>query len=109
MPLLEQFSYVILEEIPHGLPPKRIIQHHIDVVPEAILLNRPAYRINPKETMKIPRYVEEFISKGLVKESLSPCAVFTLLVHKKDGSIRMCVDSRAINKITIKYRHPIPH
>ncbi|XP_074555934.1 uncharacterized protein LOC141811777 [Curcuma longa] len=80
--LLQEFDDVFPDEVPDGLPPLRGIEHQIDFIPGATIPNRPAYRSNPAE----------------IKE----------LQKQKDGTWRMCVDCRAINKITVKYRHPIP-
>jgi hypothetical protein len=94
--------------VPPGLPPNRGIEHQIDLIHGASLPNRAPYRTNPEETKEIQRQVQELLNKGYVYESLSPCAVPVLLLLKKDGLWRMCVDCRAINNITIRYHHSIP-
>ncbi|XP_010456773.1 PREDICTED: uncharacterized protein LOC104738271 [Camelina sativa] len=106
--LLQDFEDVFPEDNPKGLPPIHGIKHQIDIVPRASLPNRPAYKTNIVETLELQRQVNELMEKGHIRESMSPCAVPVLLVPTKDGSWRMCVDCRAINKITVKYRHPIP-
>ncbi|KAH0661533.1 hypothetical protein KY284_026464 [Solanum tuberosum] len=104
----ENFDDVFPNDTPKGLPPLRGIEHQIDFVPGSQLPNRPAYRSNPEETKELQRQVEELLVKGFVRERMSSCSVPVLLVPKKDGTWRMCVDCRAINKIMVKYRHPIP-
>jgi hypothetical protein len=106
--LLQEFEDVLPEEVPHGLSSIWGTEHQIDFILGASIPNRPAYRSNPEETKELQRQVGELLEKGYVRESMSPCVVLVLLVPKKDGTWRMCVDDRAINNITVKYRHPIP-
>ncbi|KAK1645771.1 hypothetical protein QYE76_063576 [Lolium multiflorum] len=105
---MTEFSDVFPEEVPAGLPPLRGIEHQIDLIPGASLPNRAPYRTNPEETKEIQKQVQALLDKGYIRISLSPCVVPVILVPKKDGTWRMCVDCRAINNITIRYRHPIP-
>ncbi|KAK1681043.1 hypothetical protein QYE76_041891 [Lolium multiflorum] len=86
----KEFRDVFPEEVPEGLPPLRGIEHQIDLIPGASLPNRAPYRTNPEETKEIQKQVQRYSTK-------------------KDGKWRMCVDCRAINNITIRYHHPIPH
>ena len=84
--LLQAYKNAFPEEVAPELPPKRGIEHHIDLVPRSPLPNRPPYRINPEKTKEIQHQVQELLDKGYVRESFSPCAVPVILVLKRDGS-----------------------
>jgi hypothetical protein len=106
--LLENFVDIVLDELPHSFPPIRRISHRIDLIPGASLPNKATYRLTPRENEEVKNHVQKLLDKGLVRESLSPCVVPAVLSPKKDGGWRMCTDSKAINKITIRYRFPLP-
>jgi hypothetical protein len=106
--LLRDFADIIVDELPHSLPSMRSVIPHIDLIPGASLPNKAAYRLTPQENEEVKRQIQDLMDKGLVRQSLSPCVVLTVLSPNKEGGWRMCTDSRAINKITIRYRFPLP-
>jgi hypothetical protein len=96
--LLENFPDIVVDELPSSLPPIRSIIHHIDIIPGASLSNKEEYILTHQENEEVKRQVQDLMDKGLVRESLSPCAVPTMLSPKNDGGWRMCTYSRAIKK-----------
>jgi hypothetical protein len=99
--ILQEFDYVFPDKVLAGLPPLQGIEHQIDLIPGATLPNRGPYRTNPEEMKEIQEQMQALLDKGYTCVSLSPCVVPIILVPKKDGTWRMCVDCRAINNITI--------
>ena len=85
-----EFVDVMPEEINHGLPPMRNIQHQIDLIPGLIFPNKLASIMSPKEHEELKIQVDDLLDKGLVQENGSSYAVPTMLVHEKDGSWRIC-------------------
>ena len=96
------------KDIPNDLPPVRSIIHCMDLIPGESLPNKTPYRLTPSENEELNRQVQELLQKGLIRESLSLCVVPAILAPKKNGEWIMCIDSRAINKIIVKYRFPMP-
>ena len=87
----------------------RKISHQVDLILGANFPNKVAHRMTPVESEELNRQVNELLQKGLIRESLSPCVVPTVLARKKNGEWRMCTDPQTyINKITINYRFPFP-
>jgi RNase H-like domain found in reverse transcriptase/Reverse transcriptase (RNA-dependent DNA polymerase)/Integrase zinc binding domain/Chromo (CHRromatin Organisation MOdifier) domain/Retroviral aspartyl protease len=106
--IISEFKDVFPEDLPSGLPPKRDIDHRIDLVPGQAPPSRPTYRMSQPEMDELKKQLTELMDKGYVQESKSPYGAPVLFVKKKDGSMRMCVDYRALNKITIKNKYPLP-
>lgn len=106
--MLQEFTDIVVDDLPDKLPPERSISHHIDFILGASLPNKVAYRMSPKDNEEIRKQVQELLDKGLIRESLRPCVFPMVLAPKKGGEWQMCIDSRAINKITISYRFPLP-
>jgi hypothetical protein len=95
--------------IPAGLPPQRSYDHHIVLENNSQPINQPAYRASASDNDEIRKQVDEMLEKGWIRPSTSSFASPVLLVKKHDGSMRMCVDYRALNKLTVKDRYPLPH
>ena len=93
---------------PTGLPPKREIQHEIHLHPDCPLPNIGMYRMSIMENVEIKKQIKDLLDKGFIRPSSSPCGSPIVLIPKKDGTWRMCVDFRALNKITVKNRYPLP-
>ncbi|GKB95809.1 putative reverse transcriptase domain-containing protein [Tanacetum coccineum] len=91
-----------------GLPPTRQVEFQINLIPGAAPVARAPYRLAPSEMKELSEQLKELSDKGFIRPSSSPWGAPVLFVKKKDGSFRMCIDYRELNKLTVKNRYPLP-
>ncbi|GJZ60512.1 putative reverse transcriptase domain-containing protein [Tanacetum coccineum] len=91
-----------------GLPPVRQVEFQIDLIPGAAPVARAPYRLAPSEMQELSDQLQELADRGFIRPSTSPWGAPVLFVKKKDGSFRMCIDYRELNKLTVKNRYPLP-
>ena len=107
IPVIREFPDVFLEELP-GVPPEREVDLSIEVVQGTPPISRAPYRMAPTELKELKTRLQELLDKGFIRPSVSPWGAPVLFVKKKDGTLRMCIDYRQINKVTVKNKYPLP-
>ena len=105
--VVKDFSDVFPEEL-SGIPPIREVELSIEILPGTSPTSRAPYRMAPTELKELKIQLQELLDKGFIRPSVSPWGAPVLFVKKKDGTLRMCIDYRQINKVTVKNKYPLP-
>ncbi|KAL4037318.1 hypothetical protein IC575_000910 [Cucumis melo] len=106
-PVVRDYPDVFPKELPR-LPPHREVEFAIELEPGTVPISRAPYRMAPEELKELNVQLQELLNKGFIRPSVSPWGAPVLFVKKKDGSMRLCIDYRELNKVTVKNRYPLP-
>ncbi|KAJ0519799.1 putative nucleotidyltransferase, Ribonuclease H [Helianthus annuus] len=106
VPVVRKFEDVFPEDLP-GMPPEHEIEFGIELTPGAKPVAKAPYRLAPSELQELMSQLQDLLEKGFIRPSVSPWGAPVLFVKKKDGSMRMCIDYRELNKLTVKNRYPL--
>ena len=98
----------VLSDVTPRLPPVRAVKLAIDLIPGAAPIAQAPHRMAQPELELLKEQIDEYLAKGFIRPSSSPWGAPALLVGKKDGGRRMCIDYRKINQVTIKNKYPLP-
>ena len=104
---MREYLDVFPEDLP-GVPVDREIEFCIDLIPGTQPISIPPYRMAPVELRELKTQLQDLLDKGFIRPSVSPWGAPVLFVKKKDGTLRLCIDYRQLNKVTIKNKYPLP-
>ena len=104
--LLGEFADVMPLELPKTLPPRRAVDHRIELVPESKPPSNAPYRMSSMELAEMRKQLTELLDAGYIQPSKAPYGAPVLFQKKHNGSLRICVDYRALNKVTVKISSP---
>ncbi|GJS53017.1 putative reverse transcriptase domain-containing protein [Tanacetum coccineum] len=107
IPVVKEFLKVFPKDLP-GLPPVRQVEFQIDLILGATPITRAPYSLAPSKMQELSNQLRELADRGFIRPSTSPSGALVLFVKKKDGSFRICIDYRELNKLTVKNRYPLP-
>ena len=106
VPIVNEYSDIFPKDLPR-IVSKREIDFDIDLFLDTQPISIPPYRMAPAELKKLKKQLKDLLDKGFIRPSISPWGTPILFIHKKDGSLRMCIDCRQLNKVTIKNKYSL--
>ena len=106
--VLKRYLHVVPEDLPNGLAPRQEVDHKIEVKSGTEPPSKAPYRLSKKELEELKSQLDELIVKGYIRQSKSPYGAPVLFVDKNDEKLRLCVDYRTLNKVTVKNSYPLP-
>ena len=107
IPVVREFKDVFPEELP-GLPPKRDVDFAIELIPGTAPISISPYRMAPAELLELKKQLQDLLDKGFIRPSVSPWGAPVLFVKKKDGTMRLCMDYRQLNRVTVRNKYALP-
>jgi hypothetical protein len=107
VPVVCEFQDVFPEDLP-GLPPDREVEFTVELEPGTAPISVAPYRMAPLELRELKDQLQELLEKGFIRPSVSPWGAPVLFVKKKDGTLRLCVDYRQLNRATVRNKYPLP-
>ena len=107
IPIVREFPDVFPEDLP-GIPIDREIEFSFDLLPGTSLILKAPYQMAPIELKELKEQLQKLLDKGLIRPSASPWGASVLFVKKKDGAMRLCIDYRELNRVTMRNEYPLP-
>ncbi len=107
IPMVREFPDVFPKEL-LGLPPDREVEFSIDLLPGTGPISKAPYRMAPTELRELKVQLQELLDKEFIKPNVSLWGALVLFIKKKDGSMRLCIDYRDLNKVTVRNKYPLP-
>src|SRR5262249_50587117 len=107
IPMVNEYPDVFPEEL-YGLPPEREIEFEIELQPSVNPISIPPYRLAPVELNELKVQLQDLMDKEFIRSSSSPWGASVLLVRMKDGFLRLCIDYKQLNRVTVRNKYPLP-